>query len=99
MSRNIQPIHDEGMPAVKECSIRPARASDAADLSRLAIRSKAHWGYPRAFMRACRDELTFTLAQIDAEHRHVVVAERAGRPVGFSVHRPLRTPLQERVCV
>ena len=38
--------------------IRPARVDEAAALTELAMRSKAHWGYDEAFMAACRDELT-----------------------------------------
>jgi GNAT superfamily N-acetyltransferase len=39
--------------------LRPARADEAAVLTRLAIRSKQSNGYDDAFMAACRAELTF----------------------------------------
>ena len=40
-------------------TIRRAEPGDAVALSDLAYRSKAHWGYTRAFMDACRAELTY----------------------------------------
>jgi GNAT superfamily N-acetyltransferase len=39
-------------------TVRPARPHEAPRLSHLAMASKAHWGYDRAFMEACRAELT-----------------------------------------
>ena len=42
--------------------LRPARPGDAAALTELCLRSKAHWGYDDAFMAACRDELTVSVA-------------------------------------
>ena len=39
-------------------NIRPAAPADAAHLSELALRSKAHWGYSKDFLEACRPELT-----------------------------------------
>ncbi len=44
--------------------IRDARPGEAGELSGLAFRSKAHWGYSTAFMEACRSELAVTVAQI-----------------------------------
>lgn len=62
-------------------TIRPARAEEAAALSALALRAKAHWGYDEAFLAACRDDLTVTPAEIAA---HTIrVATLAGRPCGF----------------
>ena len=49
---------------MNETSIQPAQPEDAATLSRIAIESKAHWGYDAAFMALCRDELTITAADI-----------------------------------
>lgn len=40
--------------------VRAAQPSEAGTISALALRSKAHWGYSPAFMRKCRDELTYT---------------------------------------
>ncbi|MFC0550512.1 GNAT family N-acetyltransferase [Planotetraspora thailandica] len=50
-------------------------------LSELALRSKGHWGYDRAFLDACRAELTFPPERLRAGR--VAVAESAGRVLGF----------------
>lgn len=55
--------------------IRSANADDAAVLSALALRSKAHWGYSDAFMAACRNELTYTPEEVGAGGFHVAVDE------------------------
>jgi N-acetylglutamate synthase-like GNAT family acetyltransferase len=39
--------------------IRQGKPEDAAALTDLAFRSKAHWGYDQKFMEACREELTY----------------------------------------
>jgi GNAT superfamily N-acetyltransferase len=58
-------------------SFRPALATDAANLSLLARRSKAHWGYPDEFMLACQQELTTTEASIrDGDIYYEVALER-----------------------
>lgn len=61
--------------------IRRARASEFETLSDIAYESKAHWGYTREFMLACREELTITAAYI-LEHL-VCVLEWGHEPVGF----------------
>lgn len=61
--------------------IRPALPSEAATISELAVRSKAHWGYDEAFLAACRDELATTAAECDGTH--VQIAERDGAVVGY----------------
>lgn len=54
--------------------VRPARAEELTQLTQLALRSKASWGYSAAFMQACRAELT-----VRAEHLpHVFVDEADG---------------------
>ena len=65
------------------CRIRPALGREATLLSELAMRSKANWGYSPAFMAACREELTYTAAQIEGAEYTFAVAERAHRLVGF----------------
>ncbi len=55
-------------------------------LSALGLRSKAAWGYDRAFMERCRAELTITIDQIRA--RPVYVWSEAGRVLGFYALRP-----------
>lgn len=63
--------------------LRDARPDEAERLSDLARRSKAHWGYDDAFMRACRAELTWTTAEIAAWPAAFVVAENDGSIAGF----------------
>jgi GNAT superfamily N-acetyltransferase len=66
---------------VADVRLRPARRDEADVLSRLALRSKGHWGYDRAFLDACREELTFRPDEIGP--RRMVVAESARRVLGF----------------
>lgn len=61
--------------------LRPATAADLDDLSALAVRSKAHWGYDEAFMAKAKAELAVT--DEDLATRRVVVAERDGAVLGF----------------
>lgn len=63
--------------------LRRARAGEAAVLSALALRSKAHWGYPRQFLDAVREELTLAEEQLG----DVTVAEADGRALGFALLR------------
>jgi N-acetylglutamate synthase-like GNAT family acetyltransferase len=63
--------------------LRPARAEEAQALSQLALRSKAHWGYSQEFIDACRDELSYSAADILSPHMEFVVLEAAGVYVGF----------------
>jgi GNAT superfamily N-acetyltransferase len=69
-----------GMPEAT-ITLRPARPREAASLTELCLRSKAHWGYDDAFIRACRAELTLT-PEFLAEHLHRI-AERDGAVVGY----------------
>lgn len=46
--------------------IRRARLIEAAALTELVLRSKAHWGYDAAFMALCVSELTVQPAAIEA---------------------------------
>ncbi len=62
-------------------TIRPARPDEAARLSELAFRSKAHWDYSEAFLEASRDELRVKAGEID--RGDVYVAEHAGQVLGF----------------
>ena len=61
--------------------MRPTRAEEAEALSRLALRSKAQWGYDAQFLEACRPDLTFRPHEISA--RRAVVAEESDQIVGF----------------
>ena len=70
-------------------TIRNAEVHEATELSRLAIRSKAYWGYTRAFMQACREELTVTADEIDSPDTHYVVAEFESTIAGFCALGPI----------
>ncbi|MFI2612828.1 GNAT family N-acetyltransferase [Kitasatospora sp. NPDC018619] len=61
--------------------IRPARPEEAAQLTGIALRSKAYWGYDEAFMAACRAELTVDAGLI--ERSATAVAEEGGQLLGF----------------
>jgi N-acetylglutamate synthase-like GNAT family acetyltransferase len=62
--------------------LRAARAGELDALTDLCLRSKAVWGYDRAFMDACRDELTLT--QEDLHTTKLQVAERDGGVIGVA---------------
>lgn len=64
-------------------SIREARPDEARYLSALALRSKAHWGYPKSFMDSCKSELTVEPARIDSDQYHCFVATVDGGTAGF----------------
>jgi GNAT superfamily N-acetyltransferase len=60
--------------------IRPARAGEAAQLSRIAFASKSHWPYTPAQLALWRDDLTITEAML--AHGTVSVAELEGQGAG-----------------
>ena len=64
-------------------TFRDAFITEAPELSRLATRSKAYWGYPAEFMRACEQELTVSAAEISATDNHFVVAIDRQELIGF----------------
>lgn len=53
--------------------IRDARPDEADELTRLVLRSKAHWGYDAAYIAACAPQLALRPAEIVP--RRAVVAE------------------------
>jgi GNAT superfamily N-acetyltransferase len=61
--------------------VRPAVPAEAEALSRLALRSKGHWGYDDQFLAACRAELTVAPEQCDGVH--LVLAEGGTALLGF----------------
>lgn len=61
--------------------IRQARLSESELLSSLAWRSKAYWGYSAEFIRACRQELTYSPE--DIQNNHFFVAEINNIVIGF----------------
>ncbi|MFE9723536.1 GNAT family N-acetyltransferase [Streptomyces sp. NPDC005794] len=62
--------------------LRPGRPEEAAALTEMALRSKAHWGYDEAFLAACRDELTVRPDEMG--DGRAAVAEQDGRVLGFT---------------
>lgn len=62
--------------------IRPPHPDELNALSALCLRSKAHWGYDREFLAACREELT--LKPGDLAESKIVVAERDGQTAGLT---------------
>jgi len=69
--------------AKEMCTIREANADEAPTLSALALRSKAHWGYPDEFIAACRDVLSYSPEQTASDNFHFFIAEISDRTVGF----------------
>jgi GNAT superfamily N-acetyltransferase len=63
-------------------AVRPARRGEAASLTALCLRSKAHWGYDAAFMRLCVPALTVREEDI-AAGRVLVAAEGEGTPLAL----------------
>ena len=59
----------------KNLHIRPAWSTEAEDISALAIRSKAHWGYTEEQMAVFREELTVTGEHITPKRTHVLEAD------------------------
>jgi GNAT superfamily N-acetyltransferase len=66
-----------------EPEVRAASQGEAAAISSLAIRSKAHWGYSDEFLQACREELSYSDAQIASADYEFWVCEFEGDIVGF----------------
>ncbi|MCX7553341.1 GNAT family N-acetyltransferase [Marinicella sp. S1101] len=61
--------------------IQSADPSQSRLLSRLAQRSKAHWGYSAEFIQACKHELTYTAQSINKEITFVAWCD--GEILGF----------------
>ena len=66
---------------LRQAYIRAAHVEEAAALSELAVRSKAHWGYDAAFIDACREDLTITGDDIGRGSVFVLDADEC--PIGF----------------
>lgn len=66
-----------------EPAIRRAAIGEAVEISRLALHSKAHWGYEAEFLDACCDELTYSEAQLEACEYEFRVCEAQGSIIGF----------------
>lgn len=65
-------------------TIRPARPADAAVLTALALRSKAHWGYPEDFIRRCEAELRVTAEKVEDPNLAYFVATQGDDVAGFA---------------
>lgn len=63
--------------------VRPARPGEAATLTALCIRSKAHWAYDDAFMKLSAAALVVNEADIVAG-RVLVAATADGPPLGMA---------------
>lgn len=72
--------------------VRRARPDEAIPLTELAYRSKAHWGYDREFMEACRATLRVSAELISGAD--VYVADVEGRVVGFYSLAPWHSDLE-----
>jgi GNAT superfamily N-acetyltransferase len=64
-------------------TLRPALPADAAELTALAIRSKAHWGYDAAFMALAVPDLQITQELLAGAT--AFVAESGANALGFYV--------------
>jgi GNAT superfamily N-acetyltransferase len=64
-------------------STRSATPRDAAELSILATRSKAYWGYSEEFMALCREELSLDPEDITDDGVEFVVAVVRETIAGF----------------
>ncbi len=67
---------------MQSIQIRDATPSDAPALTAIALRSKAHWGYPAAFLEECRPALTIRKDYLS--RAPAFVAERRGSPLAFA---------------
>jgi len=76
-------------------TIRHAVPDEARFLSRLALRSKAHWGYSQEFLDSCRSELTVQPSHIDSASFDHEVAVKDGLIVGFYVLESVSTTTYE----
>jgi RimJ/RimL family protein N-acetyltransferase/GNAT superfamily N-acetyltransferase len=56
--------------------VRPARPEEAKPISALAIRSKAHWGYPPEQMKVFAGELTVEPRDLISQSAHVLVQDQ-----------------------
>lgn len=63
--------------------LRKALVTEAPELSELAFRAKAYWGYSTDFMAACREELAVSAHCIEDPLCRVIVAIDQADIVGF----------------
>ena len=77
--------------------IRRAEPSDAAALSALAQRAKAHWGYPPAWMARWKRELTLTPPYLTVNTAFVATEDET--PIGVCVLQQTPAAALEHVWV
>ena len=63
-------------------AVRLAQAGEAAGLTALCLRSKAHWGYDAEFMRLSTEAITVPESDI-AAGRVLVATDEANRTIGL----------------
>ena len=88
--RKSEPAGNGSLAAA--ATVRAARPGEAAPLSALALRSKAHWGYESDFLEACRPELSISETLI-REGRVFVLEEGCG-PIGFYTLTRFRSDIE-----
>ncbi|NQY94777.1 MAG: GNAT family N-acetyltransferase [Campylobacteraceae bacterium] len=71
--------------------IRLVSVNEVEEISQLALRSKAHWGYSKEFIQACEDELTYTKEMIENEAYVFYLKESNNTIVGFYVLKKLNS--------
>src|SRR6056297_4108544 len=64
-------------------SISAARPEEAQELTSLAFRPKAHWGYSPEFMQDCRRELTVSPDRVESDRYRYFVAVDGNSTLGF----------------
>jgi len=77
---------------VTNFAIRAARPEEAPELSALAVRSKAHWGYGEAFMEACREELVIPADQVTRRRTYVAVSNTGVQDEAVVAPDPVPAP-------
>ena len=81
LDEDRQSMIDDRQAPDLDAAIRRARPAEAAVLSALALRSKAHWEYDADFLAACQDDLT--LSADDIATSTVYVFDGVNAPAGF----------------
>ena len=74
---------------LKPMTIRRALPGEAADLSELALRSKAHWGYSRVFIESCRSELRVEPHKLESSVYECFVAVEGDTVLGYYAMEPV----------
>lgn len=67
----------------RSLTIREALPQEASLLSRLALRSKAHWGYSQDFLDACRSELSVDASRLGTDDYQCFAAFDGDLILGF----------------